>query len=1678
MAENRCFVCGKLIGNGGEYGLCDECGRNAAAFEKTADRMERLLKGKQAGGIEDAFTRMQDQYTAILQSDANNAGAYWGRLLSRYGIEYIYDEQNQTYHPVFYRAEKAPLDQDADCVSALKFSSGEEHDSYANEAAHLTRIQKALLSAAAPEIGIYITSCSPEKDENGEENATLKNARMLYALLKEAGYSVFMANDVLQADETAREAAVYHALQKATLMLVVATEKKDFDYWMCHAECKRFIAYSKENSRCTLFVMCRNLMPSALPQEMQNMQYFNMNHFGFKDRFLTAVGEVMGVKARDVAGDHGFGISLPKAAVEEKPVRRDMAAVLRAAKEEAAEEAPARVPEYIPEDASSDIPAPAVQPEEASAPAPAPAVRFEEPSAPAVRFEEPSVPAPAPAARFEEPSAPAAVPSGRENFERLNNPVDAMFFCLEQGDFDTAEGYSNMLLQQDRFCSAAYVAKLMISRGVTRKADLAKGTISMADDINYAKAVRYAAENERQELLGYEHAINRRLMEEEQRTRGHVVIGGASADKHAAQTPDVKAHTAGAPAETPIQPLKRAAKPARAARPAQQSAVQEAAPVAAPASEAAPSADAAPEDHASAKTPKVLLGVAAALLVAGGALVFSGGNGNAKKLDMAQEYRAAGNYEQAIELLSQIDRKNDDIAGELALNRYLRACELQSAGDKAAAAAIFEDLGDMNDSAARAVQCRADLLFDQGDLEGAYRLYAGLTADYQTHAADYLQFVAQADALLENGDLDAARAAYAKVSFLPGADDRINECAYRAAEKQQAAGELDAAAAAFGQLDGYKDSAARKEACLYQAGQNKLIADDLVSAKAYFSLLPDHMQAKTMLIAIEAYDKANQQMANGDLLGAMNAFRQLGDFSQAASKAAQCGQTLYDAAAAAYDAGHVQSAYDSFLQLSGFSDAAERASAISGAYAAAQVMVDAEDLDGAIAAYQQLGDYADAQDRVVRCRYARAEKAVANADYETAAADYAALAAAGYDVQNELTLMTRSAADSAMALRDYAKALNYYKRLEQSDDVRAQISLLADEAFDAGDYETAADAYTMTGNTEKLNISRYAMADRQLSAGEYDAAKQMFLLLGDFSNSADRALECDYDKALALKDQGEYAAAEAILTSLGDYADSAEQIRACRYGMADAALTAGHYEQALEAFTALGEYADSVDKVQICLLNIADTAYAAGEWDKAEALYAQLTDEAVAAEKLTACRMAHARALRDSGDYNAAAEKIAGIDTADAVALRDECRYLNGSALLNSEQPGDAVAMFEGISDAALKEKAMCEAAAALSARGEWLRAAEVLSAQNGEQAAAQLKRLASSAAAQGKAPEAVMLYGLIGDEEADAALVGQAALTDDAAIRAVYDGSETLSYENVRETLQSNADHIHYLRAQNLLAKNDYQGALAMLETLPEGYEHSDEMLMECRYRVAAEKMAEGDYQGAYQLYSRITEYDDVEQIIAADPMLSALAEEDRVKGPYRKVGNVVTFGSYDQDGVPGAEALRWIVIGYDDEKAILMSESAVAALPYNNRNAAVTWEESSLRAWLNQEFYQAAFTDAEKNAVEAVSNPEEAYSGNAKAGNTTEDRVYLLSVSEARALPAENSVRLCPVTPVAAAQGVYAENGVTWWWLRGPGGDNKQAAKVSVSGNVDRNGSKVTTLCGVRPVICVRIDQIPEME
>ena len=127
---------------------------------------------------------------------------------------------------------------------------------------------------------------------------------------------------------------------------------------------------------------------------------------------------------------------------------------------------------------------------------------------------------------------------------------------------------------------------------------------------------------------------------------------------------------------------------------------------------------------------------------------------------------------------------------------------------------------------------------------------------------------------------------------------------------------------------------------------------------------------------------------------------------------------------------------------------------------------------------------------------------------------------------------------------------------------------------------------------------------------------------------------------------------------------------------------------------------------------------------------------------------------------------------------------------------------------------------------------------------------------------------------------------------------------------------------------------------------------------------------------------------------------EETEALGAGYKVGDIIKFGHYEQDGntTNGKEEIEWEVLAIEGNTALVISKYVLDCQQYHTTWTDITWENCSIRKWLNSIFYNTAFTSSEQNLIPTVSLPNAEPWYDLSEGEYTQDKVFLLSVGELR--------------------------------------------------------------------------------
>lgn len=263
------------------------------------------------------------------------------------------------------------------------------------------------------------------------------------------------------------------------------------------------------------------------------------------------------------------------------------------------------------------------------------------------------------------------------------------------------------------------------------------------------------------------------------------------------------------------------------------------------------------------------------------------------------------------------------------------------------------------------------------------------------------------------------------------------------------------------------------------------------------------------------------------------------------------------------------------------------------------------------------------------------------------------------------------------------------------------------------------------------------------------------------------------------------------------------------------------------------------------------------------------------------------------------------------------------------------------------------------------------------------------------------------------------------------------------------------YDNAVSLMADGRYEQAISIFNELGDHKDSKNKIdecntaILEIGYNKALSLMESGDYNSAVTAFRSLNYKDSNEK--AAE----CLFKKQVLNLKNINIGEYVKFGEYEQDNnlENGKEEIEWLVLDKKDNKIWLISKYALDKQPYNNSSTNVTWENCSLRRWLNNEFSSNAFSKYHLEKIQTshvtadinpaiIRHPDTSLSHmGITPGNNTEDKIFLLSGKEAEdLLPAEKMQAF--MTEYANPEREKLREDYGYWWLRTPGWTNQNFA------------------------------------
>lgn len=235
------------------------------------------------------------------------------------------------------------------------------------------------------------------------------------------------------------------------------------------------------------------------------------------------------------------------------------------------------------------------------------------------------------------------------------------------------------------------------------------------------------------------------------------------------------------------------------------------------------------------------------------------------------------------------------------------------------------------------------------------------------------------------------------------------------------------------------------------------------------------------------------------------------------------------------------------------------------------------------------------------------------------------------------------------------------------------------------------------------------------------------------------------------------------------------------------------------------------------------------------------------------------------------------------------------------------------------------------------------------------------------------------------------------------------------------------YARASFFEKIGKYEKSYKMFYNLGD-YKDSESRYQESKYEYGIQKKKSNDYENAKNALRDIEDYKD------SKAQLTNL-ELKNIKNS--EIGDSVLYGQY-----------KWLIVDKKGSKFLMVKSEPVSGYPYNDRDVDVTWEESTIRTFLNSYFMDVAFyPEMKETFVDTKITVADNEKYNTKGGKSTTDKIFLLNANQAEKYKSMLS------------------NFLRDWWLIGPGGNQNTAQFVSYGNVMDYGYCVNTTKINIRP-------------
>ena len=299
MATFKCKMCGGdlILTEGSTVCECEFCGTRQTV--PSADNEKKMTLFTRAGRLlrNCEFDKASGVFETIVGDFPEEAEAYWGLVLCKYGIENVDDPATGRKVPTCHRSSFEGVLDDANFEQACENADAVARRVYRDEARQIEELRKGIIEVSGKEDPYDIFISYKETDEHGDRTLDSVIAQDIYKALTDEGYRVFFSRISLESKlGTEYEPYIFAALNSAKVMLVVGTDYDNFDSVWVKNEWSRFLKLIASGQKKTLIPVFKNMNAYDMPKEFAKLSAQDMGKVGAMQDLIRGVEKLAPLK--------------------------------------------------------------------------------------------------------------------------------------------------------------------------------------------------------------------------------------------------------------------------------------------------------------------------------------------------------------------------------------------------------------------------------------------------------------------------------------------------------------------------------------------------------------------------------------------------------------------------------------------------------------------------------------------------------------------------------------------------------------------------------------------------------------------------------------------------------------------------------------------------------------------------------------------------------------------------------------------------------------------------------------------------------------------------------------------------------------------------------------------------------------------------------------------------------------------------------------------------------------------------------------------------------------------------------------------------------------------------------------------------------------------------------------